>query len=130
MTAEDERAELTRFVTVAYNAVAKMQGNPPFEMPARVSLAGLRMAAGDVVEMTAGLIHPERSEVDRQLADAGAPSIATMRMRRSRELKEILSRGRIASDAEFHVVRGFAEIVDSAEEAASLWTMIERYERG
>ncbi len=125
----DERSELTAFVTVAFNAVGLLQGDAPFVLPSRVSLAGLRTAVGDVLEMTAALNPSEQVEVDRQLADAGAPSLTAIRLRYSKRLAGIVERGVIRSEAEYHLVRNFAEVAAAEASGAVLWALLERYEK-
>ena len=125
----DERSELLAFLNVfATNIMPQFEGVDP-TIPSNTPLQGLRMAVGDMLEMTAPLSAREIAEIESLLAAAGAPSLAATRLRYSKRLNTILRRGRIRSDTEYHLVRNFAEGMDHQTDGKALWALISANER-
>lgn len=124
----DERGELLAFLSVFVAVMARQEGTEPEQIPAETPLAGLRMAAGDMLEMSAGMTSADLADIEGHLAAAGAPSLAEIRRRLSKKLAAILKRGVIQSEAEYYLVRGFAVETDPQSEGTALWDLISAYE--
>jgi hypothetical protein len=79
----------------------------------RVPLTGLRMAVSDVVEWSQALSEAQVAALDRQLADSGHPTLTAMRQSQYRKALEILDRGKVRNEAEWHVLNGYlADVAD------------------
>lgn len=124
----EERAELLAFLGVFFRMTEEVRRFEETPLPVDAPLAGLRMAVGDMLEMTDGMAPADLAEIERRLAEAGAPSLAVIRLRYAKRLNAILKRGVIRSEAEYHLVRNFAEAADPAGEGAALWALISAYE--
>jgi hypothetical protein len=123
-TQKAEFQRLLAFVTIGFEQYAGSLPVAPDQTPAAlataawaespsVALQGLREAARDVVEMSQDLDGVALVAFEQRLANAGAPALYTMRIRRVRSLYQILARGRIQSDEEYRLVS--AVVSDTAD---------------
>lgn len=97
------------------------------------SLAGMRMAVNDCVEMSSHWSIDKVKSVDAALTGVGALTLSEVRRRFSKKVVTILSRGRIHSEVEYYIVAGLLADLSSeisAEERSRLQTMAELYEEG
>jgi hypothetical protein len=86
---------------------------------------GLAMAIGDTIEMTEGWTLERVAETDKLLARDGLPTLTDMRIRFSKALRRVLSRGTIKNDVEYYALRNAAELAqDGGEE---LWALLSAY---
>lgn len=101
------------------------RGRPP-------SLAGLRMATQDFLEMTRHLHSARVTEVDAFLRERGAVSLTEMRRKVWRQIPKILGRGRIRTEAEYYLLAERVNDVDGtdlgAEERARAAELVAAYE--
>lgn len=96
--------------------------------PARAR-QGLRMAIGDVLEMTADMRLSDLKLVDENCRAKGLPTLSEMRARFSKNLKAVVRRGHIRTETEYHLVRGALEFTPSEHERATLQGLLDAFER-
>jgi hypothetical protein len=75
------------------------------QYPSR-ALRGLRAAVDDMVEATQNTGIGDLAILEARLAEAGAPSLESMRRRRSQTIFAILDRGTIKDDDEWRIIEG------------------------
>jgi hypothetical protein len=79
------------------------------------------MAIGDLIELTSAWSDEQISVLDRKLGAADLPTLTEVRTRFSRVVQQVLRRGRISSEGEYHAVRNAAEF---EPKSGSLWQLI------
>ena len=77
------------------------------------SVAGLREAVRDCVEMLQDLDGDELRRFDQKLLAASLPTLTQMRDRRFRDLQQILGRGEVRNEEEHRLVESFLADVGS-----------------
>ena len=122
---EDERDQLTAFLNIFLRRVLEPSDDSAPGIPPGTPLRGLREADGDMLEMTAPMSAAEITNIEDLLREAGAPSLASVRLRYSKRLSAVLKRGEIRNDAEYRLVRAHAEQDDSG----ALWALVGRYDQ-
>lgn len=94
------------------------------------ALEGLRQAVNDIVEALSTCPREEISRMDGALRAAGLLTIAEVRLRHSRKLQRIVSRGHIRTDTEYYLIKGIADgFPDPPVEVTALFDMLADYER-
>jgi hypothetical protein len=89
--------------------------------------AGLAMAIGDMVEMTASWPSEKVAAIDDRLRARGLASLTEIRICFSKAVARVVRRGRIEDDTEYHAVRNAAELSPGSE--GELWPLLAAYER-
>jgi hypothetical protein len=84
------------------------------------------MAIGDTIEMTEGWPLARVAEIDRLLASDGLPTLTEMRVRFSKIIRRVLTRGSIKNEVEYYALRNAAEL--TREGAEELWSLLSAYE--
>jgi hypothetical protein len=87
---------------------------------------GLAMAIGDTIEMTEGWPLARVAETDRLLASDGLPTLTEMRVRFSKVIRRVLTRGSIKNEVEYYALRNAAELTPEGGE--ELWSLLSAYE--
>ena len=82
---------------------------------------------GDVVEFSADLRPEQVERLDRELVEAGLPTLGAMRARFMRGVNRILARGVIRSEREYYAVRNVADEADG-ELRKQLWGLLDGFE--
>ena len=72
------------------------------------------MAARDAVEMCQDVAGEELARLDSELASKGLPTMSAMRNATYRKALAVLARGRVRTEEEWHVLRGFVANLDDA----------------
>lgn len=85
---------------------------------------GLSMAIGDLIELTDSWPNEALAAADKELIEAGVPSLSAVRRRFSRSINAIVRRGQIKTEQEYHAVRN---VVEAADEDG-LWHLLADYE--
>jgi hypothetical protein len=88
---------------------------------------GLAMAIGDTVEATAAWPRDRVAAIDDELAGNGLPSLTAVRLRFSKVIGRVISRGAIKNDVEYHAVRNAVELANDDQEP--LWKLLSAYEQ-
>jgi hypothetical protein len=70
----------------------------------KVQLKGVRMAVGDLLEMTRDLTAEQVAKADATLAAEAAPTLSVVRTRFWRKVPKILARGKIRNEVEYYLV--------------------------
>jgi hypothetical protein len=96
-------------------------------------LAGLRMAAADMVEWCQDVGGEDLVRLDTQLKTAQIPTLTAMRDRNYRRALQILARNAIRNEHEWHVLNGFVANVEdrvlSSMERAQAARLLLEYRR-
>lgn len=87
---------------------------------------GLGMAINDLLEMTHDWSDGKVQELDSALCFNGLPSLTEMRIRFSKTLRRVVTRGSIKNDVEYYAVRIAADLTDS--EQSDLSALLSVYE--
>lgn len=84
------------------------------------------MAIGDTIEQTDGWLPEKVATLDQHLMKEGLPTLTEMRLRFSKVIRRVVSRGSINNDVEYYAVRNAAELGREGGEA--LWPLLAAYE--
>jgi hypothetical protein len=87
---------------------------------------GLAMAIGDTIEQTDGWPLEKVAAVDELLASDDLPTLTEMRVRFSKVIQRVLSRGSIKNGVEYYAARNAAELANDSH--ADLWKLLAAYE--
>jgi hypothetical protein len=87
---------------------------------------GLRMAIGDVVEITGGWSAAELEHCDSELSGKGLPTLTDVRACFSKAVRRVVRRGRIRSEEEFYALRNAVD--QQGINADALAPLLEAYE--
>jgi hypothetical protein len=87
---------------------------------------GLAMAIGDTIDMTEGWPLARVAETDGLLASDGLPTLPEMRVRFSKVIRRVLTRGSIKNDVEYYALRNAVEL--TREGGEELWSLLSAYE--
>jgi hypothetical protein len=97
------------------------------------SLAGLRMAYNDLVEMAQSYSPAQLRQLDGRLRSEAGTSLNDLFAKRNARVKAIRERGRITSDEQYYLVREFFEFMwdDPArrDEASELQELMFKHEQ-
>ena len=134
----DERQRLSRFVLVvtkfmlqelpeSRSLLAQLDGIE------RAPLAGIRMAAGDMVEWCRDLKGESLARLEAELSSAGLPTLSAMRDATYRKVVAVLGRSRVRTETEWHLlnrlVEGTADRLLTAEDRALAVRLLSEYRR-
>ena len=95
------------------------------------TLAGLKQAINDVIEMTQDLSDREVHDLDRALTERGIITLSELRRRYWRKYKAILKRAEIRNETEYYLISGIlCDVANDAieEERAQLAQLLDEYE--
>ena len=95
------------------------------ESPAKAR-EGLALAIGDLVEMTGDWSVERTIAIDHELQADGLPTLTWVRTLFNKNIKRVMRRGSIKSEAEYYSVRNAAE--RPSDHQSALWSLIEAYE--
>ena len=136
----DERQRLSRFVVVVSHFMLRQQPESRSLLTQlegisweRASLAGIRMAASDMVEWCRDLKGDQLASLDSELSSAGLPTLSAMRDASYRKAVPILERGQVRTETEWHLLSSLVadggDRVLSAEERAQAARLLSEYRR-
>lgn len=136
--ADPDYERMRRLLDVVYTeyfgAVIKSESHPVRVLDAMFAARpasarkGLRMAIGDIVEMLGSLSTDHVELLDARLREIGGMTLTEARSLFSRRLKQIVRRGKIRNEDEYHLVRNAAEVAACDEQQQRLWELIGGYE--
>jgi hypothetical protein len=86
----------------------------------------LQTAIGDILEQTAHFSASTISNIDNQLTDRGLPTLSAVRLTFWKRIATMMERGRIRSEAEYHLLKNVADSMDEADKIRA-WSMIDRF---
>jgi len=96
------------------------------------NLRGIRMMAGDVLEMLAVATPEQRAGIDAQLRASNCRSLAEIDTRSRARLDRLLARGSLRGEEQYYFARGQLELIQDAPErrqqAARLRALLEEFE--
>ncbi len=87
---------------------------------------GLAVAIGDIIELADGWPLEKVAAVDELLASDSLPTLTEVRIRFSKVISRVLSRGSIKYDVEYYAVRNAVEL--TMEGMDRLWVLLAAYE--
>ena len=105
---------------------------PPAGVPARSLTAGMRQGLDDVLTMVGHLSGVQIRAVAAELRSRHGMELDSLQQRRLRRIAAIRERGRVASDAQWHLVRSRIDEVEGldthAQECEVLQRLADAYE--
>ena len=89
---------------------------------------GLRMAIGDIVEMTENYSQQQIATIDRALTAGGLPTLSEVRARFWSKIAAILKRGAVRNETDYHALRNVIDTMTGDDNAAA-WRLLAAYEQ-
>lgn len=94
------------------------------------SLSSVRLAANDVLELSALMRQDQQNKLNLKMKESGLPSLTTMHNKAFRDFLKIANRGIIKKEQEYRLVRSVSETtILSLEQQSVAYKLLESYEQ-